>query len=145
MSYTSDVETESRTHDAIETSCEVPERSAEKSIAVHRARAKRSSVRSACGQRLGWRHSNASKHVWSDRAERSTFAQTQFKNVIGLSSADSEYHSLTKGGCSGLGLQSLFADCKLKLQLSRHTDSSSTKVARALGTYRRGCCGYKNV
>ena len=32
------------------------------------------------------------------------------QNVIGLSSAESEYHALTKGECSGLGLQSLFAD-----------------------------------
>ena len=32
------------------------------------------------------------------------------QNVIGLSSAESEYCALTKGGCSGLGLQSLFAD-----------------------------------
>ena len=80
MSCTSDVETESRTHDTIETSCEVLERSAKKSIAVHRARTMRSSLGSARGQRLGWRHSNESKHVWSDRAERSTFAQTQFNS-----------------------------------------------------------------
>ena len=78
----------------------------------------------------GWRHSNASKHVWSDRAERSTFAQTQFNrsNVIGLSSAESEYYALTKGGCLGLGLQSLVADWNLKLQLSLHTDSPSAKA-----------------
>ena len=67
-------------HDTIETSCEVLERSAEKSIAVLRARPKRSSLRSARGQRLGWRHGNASKHFWSDRAVRSTFAQTQFNS-----------------------------------------------------------------
>ena len=35
------------------------------------------------------------------------------RNVIGLSSAESEYYALTKGGCSGLGLQSLFADRNL--------------------------------
>ena len=40
------------------------------------------------------------------------------QNVIGLSSAESEYYALTKGGCPGLGLQSLFADWNLKLQLS---------------------------
>ena len=50
------------------------------------------------------------------------------QNVIGLSSAESEYDALTKGGCSGLGLQSLFADWNLKLQLSLHTDSSSAKA-----------------
>ena len=50
------------------------------------------------------------------------------QNVIGLSSAESEYYALTKGGCSGLGLQSLFADWNLKLQLSLHADSSSAKA-----------------
>ena len=56
------------------------------------------------------------------------------QNVIGLSSAESEYYALTKGGCSGLGLQSLFADWNLELQLSLHTDSSSAKAI----TSRRG-------
>ena len=56
------------------------------------------------------------------------------QNVIGLSSAESEYYALTKGGCSGLGLQSLFADCNLKLQLSLPTDSS---IAKALAS-RKG-------
>ena len=32
------------------------------------------------------------------------------------------------GGCSGLGLQSLFANWILKLQLSLHTDSSIAKA-----------------
>ena len=50
------------------------------------------------------------------------------QNVIGLSSAESEYYALTKIGCSGLGLQSLFADWNLELQLSLHTDSSSAKA-----------------
>ena len=66
------------------------------------------------------------------------------QSVIGLSSAESEYYALTKGGCSGLGLQSLFADRNLKLQLSLQTESSSAK-ARALVIYRRRCCGYRNV
>ena len=80
MSCTSDAETESRTHDTIERSCEVLERSAEKSIVVPCARSKRSSLGSARGKRWGWRHSNVSKHVWSDRTERSTFDQTQFNS-----------------------------------------------------------------
>ena len=42
------------------------------------------------------------------------------RNVIGLSSAESEYYALTEGGCSRLGLQSFFADWNLKLQLSLH-------------------------
>ena len=57
------------------------------------------------------------------------------QNVTGLSSAESEYSALTKGGCSGLGLQNLFADWNLKLQLSLHTDSSSAKaIASRRGT-----------
>ena len=56
------------------------------------------------------------------------------QNVIGLSSAESEYYALTKGGCSGLGLQSLFAHWNLKLQLLLHTDSSS---AKAIASRRR--------
>ena len=57
------------------------------------------------------------------------------QSVIGLSSAESEYHALTKGGCSGLGLQSLFADWNLELQLSLYTDSSSAKaIASRRGT-----------
>ena len=57
------------------------------------------------------------------------------QNVSGLSSAESEYYALTKGECSGLGLQSLFADWNLKLQLSLHTDSSSSKaIASRRGT-----------
>ena len=56
------------------------------------------------------------------------------QNVIGLSSAESEYYAFTKGGCSGLGLQSLFADWNLELQLSLYTDSSS---AKAIASRRR--------
>ena len=56
-------------------------------------------------------------------------------SVIGLSSAESEYYALTKGGCSGLGLQSLFADWNLELQLSLYTDSLSAKaIASRRGT-----------
>ena len=56
------------------------------------------------------------------------------QSVIGLSSAESEYYALTKGGCSGLGLQSLFAYWNLQLQLLLHTDSSSEKAVAS----RRG-------
>ena len=56
------------------------------------------------------------------------------QNVIGLSSAKSEYCARTKAGCSGLGLQSSFADWNLKLQLSLHADSSSAKAVSS----RRG-------
>ena len=56
------------------------------------------------------------------------------QNVIGLSSAESEYYALTKGGCSGLGLQSHLADWGLQLQLTLYTDSSSARAVAA----RRG-------
>ena len=49
------------------------------------------------------------------------------QNVIGLSTAESEYYALTTGGCSGLGLQSFLAD-------SLHTDTSSAKAVAS----RRG-------
>ena len=54
----------------------VPRTTMQQLRAVHRARPKQSALGSA-GQRLGWRHSNSSKHVWSDCAERSTLVQTQ--------------------------------------------------------------------
>ena len=95
-------------------------------------RAKQSALGSARGQRLCWRHRNASEHVWSACAELRHSSTVQ--NVIGLSSAESEYYALTKGGCSGLGLQSFFADWNLKLQLSLHPDSSSAKAVAS----RRG-------
>ena len=43
------------------------------------------------------------------------------QSVIALSGAESEYYALTKGGCSGLGLQSLFADSKTWNYSSRCT------------------------
>ena len=59
----------------------------------------------------------------------------RYKNVIGLSGAESEYYALTKGGCSGMGLQGLFADWNLELQLSLHTDSYCAKaIALRRGT-----------
>ena len=89
-------------------------------------------------------------HVDSDWAgdpatRRSTFGvivrrgphlrhSSTLQDVIGLSGAESEHYALTKGGCSGLGLQSLFADWNLKLQLLLHTDSSSAKAVAS----RRG-------
>ena len=75
--------------------------------------------------------SNASEEVRSHCAERTIFAQTQLNSTklwLDISGAESEYYALTKGGCSGLGLQSLFADWNLKLQLSLHKESSSAKA-----------------
>ena len=83
-----------------------------------------------------WRHSNASVHVWSDCAARTTLAQTQLNSTI--TSLDSVVQKVStthsRGGCAGLGLQSLFADWNLKLQLSLHTDSSRAKAVAS----RRG-------
>ena len=86
---------------------------------------------------LGRRHCNASKHDWSDRETWTTFAQTQLNGTKcdwSEQVAKSEYYALTEGGCSGLGLQSLFADWNLELQLSLHTHSSSEKATAS----RRG-------
>ena len=52
-----------------------------KALPVPLARAKQSALGSARGQRFGWRHSNASEHVLSDCAERTTLAQTQLKSI----------------------------------------------------------------
>ena len=52
---------------------------------------------------------------------------TTVRNVIGLSSAESEYCALTNGGCSGLGLQSLFADWNAKAIASRRGTGKSTR------------------
>ena len=43
---------------------------------VPRTRTEQSTLGSPCGQRLGRRHCNASKHDWSDRETWTTFAQT---------------------------------------------------------------------
>ena len=70
---------------------------------------------------MGWRHGNASKHVWSDRATLTTLAQTQLNG----SRSDSFYeanerrcYALTKGGCSGLGLHQLV--CRLESEATTH-------------------------
>ena len=59
--------------------------------------------------------------TWSTLLRHSSLVQ----NVIRLSSAESENYALTKGGCSGLGLQSLFADWNLKLPSRRGTGKST--------------------
>ena len=110
MSCTSNVETESRSHDAIETSGEVRRRSAKKSTAVPRARAKQSALGSAQTQL------KSTRRDWTSVVQKVNTT-----------------HS-SKGGCSGSGLQSLFADWNLKLQLSLHPDSSSAKAVAS----RRG-------
>ena len=74
------------------------------------------------------------------------------QNVIGLSSAESEYYALTKGGCSGLGLQGLLqagtwnynSRCRQILRVQKQL-LREEELARALVTYRQGCCGCKNA
>ena len=51
------------------------------------------------------------------------------QNVIVLNSAESEYYALTKGGYSGSGLQSLFADWNLI-----HNSSSAKEIVSRRGT-----------
>eukprot|EP00971_Amphidinium_carterae_P045075 886811-Amphidinium_carterae.1 len=50
------------------------------------------------------------------------------QQVIGLSSAESEYYALTKGACTGLGIQSHLVDWKIPVKLEIFTDSSSAKA-----------------
>ena len=50
--------------------------SAKEGTTVHRTRTEQSTFGSPCGQRLGRRHCNASKHDWSDRETWTTLAQT---------------------------------------------------------------------
>ena len=60
-----------------ETCGKVLERSAKEGTTVPCTRKEHCAFGSTCGQRLGRRHSNASKHDWSDRETWTTFAQTQ--------------------------------------------------------------------
>ena len=56
-------------------------RSAKEGTTVCCTRKEQSTFGSPCGQRLGRRHHNASKHDWSDRETWTTFAQTQLKGA----------------------------------------------------------------
>ena len=155
MSGTSNVETKNWSHDAVETCGEVLKgvpRKAQQYLAQEPSRAHLEvHVDSDWAGDTVTRRSKSG--VIARRGRHLLRHSSTVQNVIGLSSAQSENYALTKEGCSGLGLQSFFADWNLKLQLSLHTDSSSAKsklpreeeLARAPVTYRRGCCGYKNV
>ena len=155
MSCTSDVETESRTHDTIETCCQVRVRRAENTISVHRARSKRRSLRSARGQRLGWNHSIASKHVWEwSRAEVDICPDTvqQFKTLLdSVVRKASTTHSRREDdqdffckACLPTGTWSYNFHFTQTLQARRQLHREE-ELARTLVTYRRWCCGYKNT
>ena len=58
---------------------------------------------------------------------------------IGLSSAEAEYYAMTKGAAYGLGIQSLFRDWKIDLEIELFCDSSSARSfakRRGLGKQR---------
>jgi len=58
---------------------------------------------------------------------------------IGLSSAEAEYYAMTKGAAYGLGIQSLFRDWKIDLEIELYCDSSSARSfakRRGLGKQR---------
>ena len=61
------------------------------------------------------------------------------QSVVGLSSAESEYYALTKGGSIGLGLRSLALDWGITLDVRLHGDNSSALSLarrRGVGTMR---------
>ena len=148
------VETKNRSHDAVETCGEVPERSAKEGTAGPRTEPSKAHLEVHVDS--DWARDTVTRRSTSGvivrRGRYLLRHSSTVQNVIGLSSAESEYYALTKGGCSGLGLQSLFADWNLKLQLSLHTDSSSAEaiasrreLVRAPVYIQRGCYGCKNV
>ena len=102
MSCTSDVETESRSDDAIATSGEAPQRSFKKSTAVPLARAKQSALGEVHVD-SDWAGDQAMRRSRSGVIVRRGLHLLKHistvQNVIGLSGAESEYYALTKGGC----------------------------------------------
>ena len=54
-----------------------------------------------------------------------TYASTQ--PLIALSVGEAEYYGIVKGGCTGLGLQSLFKDLGVDVEVQINTDSSTGK------------------
>ena len=58
---------------------------------------------------------------------------------IGLSSAEAEYYALTKGAAYALGIQSLYRDWQLEVEIELYCDSSSARSfakRRGLGKNR---------
>ena len=54
-----------------------------------------------------------------------TYASTQ--PLIALSVGEAEYYAIVKGGCTGLGMQSLFKDLGVDVEVQINTDSSTGK------------------
>ena len=109
---------------------------------------------SARGQRLGWRHSNASEQVWSHCAERTSFAQTQFNRKRDWTSVvqkESTTHSQREGvqrwvckTCLPTGTWGYNPHCIRSLRARRQL-LREEELARALVIYRRVCYGCRNV
>ena len=130
MSGTSNVETKNWSHDTIETCGKVLKRSAKEGTTVPCTRKSKAHLEVHVDS--DWAGDTVTRRsttgVIVRRGQHLLRHSSTVQSVIGLSSAESEYYALTKGGCSGLGLQSMFADWNLELQLSLYTDSSSAKA-----------------
>ena len=116
-------------HDAIDTCGEVPERSAKEGQQYTAQEPSRSHLEVHVDS--DWAGDTVTRRCTSGviarRGRHLLRHSTTVQNVIGLSSAESEYCALTKGGCSGLGLQSLFADWNAKAIASRRGTGKSTR------------------
>lgn len=67
------------------------------------------------------------------------------QTTIGLSSAEAEYYALTKGAAYALGIQSLFRDWSIELEIQMFSDSSSAisfAKRRGLGKNRHVATRY---
>ena len=47
--------------------------------------------------------------------------------VIALSSGEAEYYAMVKGGCVGIGMQSIMSDLEVKADIEISTDASAAK------------------
>ena len=138
MSGTRNVETKNWSHDTIETCGKVLEKEVPRKAQQYPAQEK-SKAHLGVHVDSDWAGDTVTRRsttgVIVRRGQHLLRHSSTVQNVIGLSSAESEYYALTKGGCSGLGFKSLFADWNLEPQLSLHTDSSSAKaIASRRGT-----------
>ena len=68
-----------------------------------------------------------------------TYASTQ--PLIALSVGEAEYYGIVKGGCTGLGIQSLFKDLGVDVEVQINTDSSTGKSVAS----RRGASKIRHL
>ena len=79
------------------------------------------------------------------RGEHLIRHSSTMQTTIGLSSAEAEYYALTKGVAYSLGIQSLFKDWGLNLEIEAFSDSSSAisfAKRRGLGKNRHVATRY---